>query len=166
MAVQALVDRVRRAEWDARQTQQGPRPNVRVIARLAGDIMRERGPECPDMVIADALTQACALYRIPTDEAAIAKAIRVARARILQRRHGAPSSAATDIGESDTPIRRLELIVREAIREGTSETYADLVENVKCHCARLRLPYDSAAIGEAVARVERRLGHLLVGTRA
>jgi len=162
MAVQAIVDRVRGAEWTARQLKDQPRPNVRVIARLAGDIMRERGPECPAMVIEEALGKACEAYRIPADDIAIARAMRIACARILQRGRGLPAAAATDVGEADTPLRRLELIVREAVREGTSETYADLIENVKWYCARLRLPYDGTAIGEAVNRLEHRLGRPLV----
>jgi hypothetical protein len=148
MAVQAIVDRVRGAARTQRSN--GPRPNVRVMVRLAGDIMRARGPECPDMVLDEDLEKACTSYRIPTDESARAKAIRIARARIQQRRHGVPVDAAADAGECHAPLQRVTKVLETLIQRHTYETAADLVEDLKRECAGLHIPYDAGLIHAAI----------------
>jgi hypothetical protein len=41
------------------------------------------------------------------------------------------------------------IVTRAVLRSETCSTIADLAEAVKCDCARLRLPYDSAAVTQA-----------------
>jgi len=145
MAIQAILDRVRGAERDARRSK-GPRPNVRVIARIAGDIMSARGPECPDMIIEDAVTTACAAYRIPTDEAATAKAIRVARARILTLARG-ETATTTD---APTPIAA---VLHGLLNASRFADPGELAEALKWRCARLGIPYDGGRISDAIRLV-------------
>lgn len=45
-------------------------------------------------------------------------------------------------------------LVREALKAQTFETLEDLVEDVKCRCARARIPYHAGEVQAAVARAE------------
>lgn len=68
----------------------------------------------------------------------------------------------------NTRIRRapvLVAVVHEVLGREVFAGYADLAEALKCRAARLRIPYDSAAIGSAVSQVEHALGRLVVGPR-
>lgn len=46
-------------------------------------------------------------------------------------------------------------IVSDALREGSYTMLADLIEEVKCRCARARIPYADGQVHTAIARLDR-----------
>jgi hypothetical protein len=57
-------------------------------------------------------------------------------------------------------------LLHELLRRETFTTYADLVEALKTRAAQLHIPYDGAAIQDAVRQVEHVVGDLLVAAPA
>jgi len=136
--VQAIVDRVRLAEREAKVAAAKPQPRVQVIARLARDVVRT-APERPDQELADEVAQLCTKHRIPYDDDSVTKALRMALARV----------------RVETPTKLIVRVLQDVVAHQRFATYGDLVETLKCRCARLRVPYDSGLIAAAVDRLER-----------
>lgn len=52
-------------------------------------------------------------------------------------------------------IKQLAAVVHDVVTAHTFDDWADLAEAVKTRCARLRLPYDSGTVTQAVTLVAR-----------
>lgn len=64
--------------------------------------------------------------------------------------------------ESNTiPLALYKKLISVVLREQHPATFADLVEDVKCRCARLRLPYGHGQIDDAIAGMGYRVADAL-----
>lgn len=56
---------------------------------------------------------------------------------------------------TNTNQRVIVKVLQDVLRGGPFASYSDLAEALKGRCARLRIPYDSAAVSNAIDQVER-----------